>query len=387
MRVAFFAHLPFHRPILAPIHDALGDRAARLLTSDRRQVVAFAPDVIVLAGHADLEYFRHHLPRALAVNVRHGMIGKRVLSRLPDRASARTFDFVCVGEEEQPVAYEEAGARPLEYWRTGYPQLDPLFRRDPAPALPLDPARPTVLYAPTWNLGLTSAAMLGDRLVELIRAGAPGANVIIKPHPVIGEWRPRWMARWARLAAREPGVLLVEDTHADVTSYMLAADLLISDASSAIFEFLALDRPIVLVTNPRHGDDPAYEPRNIVWCWRDLGEEVHDVARLPAAVATALAAPAARAERRRHYGRLLFGRFTDGRNHLRVVERLLALDTAAPRPGPAPVPPGLPARAWYDLRTRLSVSAPWRRLLFGPLEGLRLWARRWARRGPRGRVL
>ena len=378
MRVAVFAHLPFHRPILAPIHDALGDRAERLLTSDRRQTVAFDPDVIVMAGHAELEYFRHHLPRALAVNVRHGMIGKRVIKRLPDRASARTFDFVCVGDDEPLAAYEEAGARPLEYWRTGYPQLDPLFRRDPAPALPLDPSRRTVLYAPTWNLGLTSAAMLGARLVELIRAGAPGANVIIKPHPVIGDWRPRWMAQWARLAERERGVLLVQDTHADVTRYMLAADLLISDASSAIFEFLALDRPVVLVTNPRHRHDPAYEPGSIVWGWRDLGEEVHDAARLPAAVAEALRAPDARAERRRHYGRLLFGPFTDGRNHLRVVEKILALDTAAPRPAPAPAPPRLPARVWYDLRTRLSVSAPWRRLLLGPLEGLRLQARSWA---------
>jgi len=379
MRVAFFAHLPFHRPILAPIHDAVGERAGRLLTSDRRRVVAFAPDVVVLAGHAGLEYFRHHLPRALAVNVRHGMIGKRVISRLPDRASARTFDFVCVGDEEPLATYEEAGARPLEYWRTGYPQLDPLFRRDPAPALPLDPGRQTVLYAPTWNLGLTSAAMLGARLVELIRAGAPGVNVIIKPHPVIGEWRPRWMARWARLAAREPGVFLVGDTHADVTPYMLAADLLVSDASSAIFEFLALDRPIVLVTNPRHRHDPAYEPGSIVWRWRDLGEEVHDLVRLPAAVAEALRAPGAYAERRHHYGRILFGTLTDGRNHLRVAEKILALEAAPPR-RPAPAPPGLPARTWYDLRTRLSVSTAWRRLLFGPLESVRLWARSWARR-------
>lgn len=375
MRVAFFAHLTFHAPILAPVHDALGARAERLLTTDRRRVVAFEPDVIVMASHAGLEYFRWRCPRALAVNVRHGLTGKGGIRRLPARASARAFDFVCVGNEERLDAYEAGGAQPREYWRTGYPQIDPLFRGDPAPALPIDPARPTVLYAPTWNLGLTSATMLGGRLVELIRAGAPGANVIIKPHPIIGDWRPRWMARWARLAARSPGVLLVEDTHADIVPFMLAAHMLVSDASSAIFEFVALDRPIVLVTNPRHRADPAYVPDSIAWRWRDVGEEIHDAASLPAAVARALRVPEARADRRRECVRRLFGDLTDGRNHVRIAERILAIDTAAVRPVAAAPGQATLRTRWHDLWRRLSASAALRRLLIGPLEAIRLEAR------------
>ena len=252
IRVAFFAALRFHAPILAPVRDALGGRAETLLAGDRRAVVAFAPHVVVMAASPHLEYFRHHLPGAFIVNVRHGLIGKQGLRRLPKRASARRFDAVCIGDPLRKVHYERAGARPDMFWDTGYPQMDPLFRRDPPPALPLDPARPTLLYAPTWNLGLSSAAMLGERLVNLVRAQAPGLNVIVKAHPVIGDWRPRWMAGWARLAAAHRGVHLVEDTHADVVPYLLASDVLLSDASSVVFEFLALDRPIVLVTNPRH---------------------------------------------------------------------------------------------------------------------------------------
>ena len=142
------------------------------------------------------------------------------------------------------------------------------------------------------------------------------------------------MARWARLAARGQGVLLVDDTHADVVPYMLAADVLVSDASSVIFEFLALDRPIVLVTNPRHRADPAYAPGDIVWRWRDLGDEVHEASDLPRAVAAALSAPDRLAERRRECARLLFGPFTDGRNHTRVAEKILALEGAPPAPQP-----------------------------------------------------
>ena len=119
----------------------------------------------------------------------------------------------------------------------------------------------------------------------------PSLNIIIKPHPVIGDWRPRWMAGWARLAAAHRGVHLVEDTHADVVPYLLASDVLLSDASSVVFEFLALDRPIVLVTNPRHRADPAWLDDDIVWRWRDLGHEIGDAGELPAAVAAALARP------------------------------------------------------------------------------------------------
>ena len=381
-RVAFFADFPFHASIMAPVLDALGDRAETLQSADRRAIAAFRPDVLVMAASAHLEYFRRALPEAFIANVRHGLIGKQGLSRLPGRASARRFDAVCVGDELRIARYERAGARPTVFWETGYPQLDPLFRRAPVPALPLEPARPTVLYAPTWSLGLTSATMFGERLVELVRAQAPGVNVIIKPHPVIGDWRPRWMARWARMAAAHPGVHLVRDTHADVVPYLLASDVLVSDASSVIFEFLALDRPIILVTNPRHTADPAWAPDDIVWRWRDVGHEIHDVRELPAAVSLALRDPGARQERRQAYARILFGRFTDGRNAERIAALILDAGARVARGErtSAPPPPRL-TWLWHDLRTRLRQRTAVRRLVFGPFEGIRLRVRAWQRPG------
>lgn len=376
-RVAFYQSFPFHGPILAPIRAALGDRAESVLIGDRRAIVAFAPHVLVMATSESLEFFRHHLPWTFIVNVRHGLIGKRGLRRLPGRASARVFDAVSVGDPMRKARYESDGARPVEFWETGYPQIDPLFRRDPPPPLPIPPGRPTVLYAPTWNLGLTSATMLGRSLVELIRAEVPDVNILIKPHPVIGDWHPGWMARWRRLARAHAGVHLVEDTHADVVPYMLASDVLVSDASSTIFEFLALDRPIVLVTNPRHTADPAWAPDDIVWLWRDVGEEIHDVGELPAAVAAALRQPAAHAERRRAYAQALFGPFTDGQSHRRIAERILESSMRVERDGyRAPARPTWIEFAWHDLRTVLRRSTPLRRLAFAPLERVRLALRR-----------
>jgi hypothetical protein len=375
IRVAFFAALPFHAPILAPVRNALGRRAETLLAGDRGAIVAFAPQVVVMAASPHLEYFRHHLPGAFIVNVRHGLIGKQGLRRLPKRASARRFDAVCIGDAMRRIHYERAGARPDVFWDTGYPQMDPLFRRDPPPALPLHPARPTLLYAPTWNLGLSSAVMLGERLVDLVRAQAPEINIIIKPHPVIGDWRPRWMAGWARLAAAHRGVHLVEDTHADVVPYLLASDVLLSDASSVVFEFLALDRPIVLVTNPRHRADPAWLDDDIVWRWRDLGHEIGDAGELPAAVAAALGDPGARGERRRSYARTLFGRFTDGRNAARAAEHILDAGRRVERGehSAAAAPPAM--WRWHDMRTRLRYHPAIRRFAFGVFERIRLHVR------------
>jgi hypothetical protein len=96
-------------------------------------------------------------------------------------------------------------------------------------------------------------------------------------------------------------------------------------------------------------------------------------------VALALGAPDARAERRQHYARLLFGSFTDGRNHVRVAERILALGAAtAPAEVAAPggrMGGGGAAELWHDVRTRLWSSTPLRRLVLGPLEQVRLRAR------------
>jgi hypothetical protein len=330
-RIGFFAGLPFHRPILAPVRDAIAGHET-LLGADRRAMVRFAPDVLVVADATDLEFFRRRLPRTWLGSVRHGMIGKRGFERLPPRAQARRFDFLCVGDGFSSDRYQRAGAEPGGYWLTGYPQLDPLFRHDPPPDLGLDPTLPTVLYAPTWNLGLSSAPLLGERLVELVRGDGPRLNLIIKPHPAIAMRRPKWLRWWRGMARNDTGVRLIGEPDADVTAAMLAADLLISDASSVTYEFLALDRPIVLVTNPRHRHDPAYDPEDIVWRWRDLGDEVTDPARLATSVAAALADPGRHAAKRAAYADELFGAHRDGQNHVRIATRVAELASSGPRP-------------------------------------------------------
>jgi CDP-glycerol glycerophosphotransferase (TagB/SpsB family) len=150
-------------------------------------------------------------------------------------------------------------------------------------------------------------------------------RLVIKPHPVTAAHHPDWLANWRALAAADPHVHLIDDPAADVMPYLQAADVLVSDASSVIFLYLALDRPIVLVTNPDRRKVGHFDPNGIEWRWRDVGAEVHDVEALPAAVSAALDDPALGEERRAHYRRQLFGDYTDGCAAERIARKITEL--------------------------------------------------------------
>lgn len=323
-RVAFYVREGRHRAVVAPVAASLGDRLPWTIHEDVDEVVAGAPDILVLVSLKNLRRFRLALPDTIIGSLRHGLIGKRGLERVGHRPLCRRLDFLSVGDQLTVDRYVAANARPTELWWTGYPQVDPLFRGDPPAAHGLPTDQPVVLYAPTWTEGLSSVPLLGDRVAELVRGDGPPLGIIIKPHPMIATTHPEWLAWWHAVAARDPRVVVVDD-RADVTGYMLAADLMISDASSTIFEFLPLDRPMVLITSPAAVEDRSYDADDLPWRFRAVGEDVTDVAQLADAVARALARPEARARERRRVADLLFGRQRDGRNAERIADRIVDL--------------------------------------------------------------
>ncbi|MEK9751908.1 MAG: CDP-glycerol glycerophosphotransferase family protein, partial [Rhodospirillaceae bacterium] len=169
---------------------------------------------------------------------------------------------------------ERRGLDRARIWATGYPAMDCVFHGGGA-----RPAgkRPTVLYAPTDRPMLSSAEMLGDEAVELIGRGRTDIDIVLKPHPRHAEAPPPWLAGWRELATRYPNVALIDDPAVRIADIMIAADVLISDVSSVMLEFLALDRLMVLISNPnRFNDSTHFDSAGYEWAWRDMGEEVHD---------------------------------------------------------------------------------------------------------------
>lgn len=133
----------------------------------------------------------------------------------------------------------------------GMPKLDRLVdgsleRAAILTALRLDPALPTVLYAPTGDAG-NSLHRRGQEIIDTLLA-LP-INLIVKPHDHAHR-DPGCSIDWpGRLRAlRAPR--LVAALHSDVVPLMAAADLLVTDASSVAMEYTILDRPIVFMDVP-----------------------------------------------------------------------------------------------------------------------------------------
>jgi hypothetical protein len=137
----------------------------------------------------------------------------------------------------------------------GMPKTDCLvdgsIRREGVLAsLGLDPTRGTVLYAPTWSPASSLNAM-GVPL--LLRVAKMPVNVIVKLHDRSRDLRTRysggidWAARLQPLL--EPGRIVLAQAH-DISPYLVASDVMVTDHSSAGFEFLLCDRPLVRIHRP-----------------------------------------------------------------------------------------------------------------------------------------
>jgi CDP-glycerol glycerophosphotransferase (TagB/SpsB family) len=132
----------------------------------------------------------------------------------------------------------------------------------------------TLLYAPTWNPGLSSAEIFSKRLIECLRGPHETWSILIKPHPHSFKESPEWIKLWRELSQTHPHVALIDEEQ-DLACYIPKADMMISDTSSAPFLFLSVNRPILLLQNPQALNDPqTYDPQGIEWQWKEMTYEV-----------------------------------------------------------------------------------------------------------------
>jgi len=130
----------------------------------------------------------------------------------------------------------------------------------------IDPAKKVVLFAPTYNPELGGVPIV---TADVRRWAAEGLEVIIKLH---GMSPPEWVDLFKYISLVEPNIHLIEGQ--DITPALVAADVVVSDVSSAFIEAVALNRPVVLINNPGRIRYPMFDPRDIEYLYRDVGEEV-----------------------------------------------------------------------------------------------------------------
>ncbi len=192
----------------------------------------------------------------------------------------------------------------------GMPKVDCLvdgtLRRDAVLAtLGLPAERPTLLYAPTWSPA-SSLNTLGLNLIERLRQ-LP-INLIVKLHDRSRDLRPHYSGGvdWATAIQPhlEPGSSILASS-ADICPYLAAADVMITDHSSAGFEYLLLDRPLVRIHLPALIANANVHP-DYVEMLSDVSEPASDVRSIVAAVERALADPSRKSAARQAIAADLF---------------------------------------------------------------------------------
>jgi len=192
----------------------------------------------------------------------------------------------------------------------GMPKVDCLvdgtLQRDTLLAdMGLAPERKTVLYAPTWSTA-SSLNCMGRQLIDELQR-LP-INLIVKLHDRSCDLRPQYSGGVDWVAMLRPHLVpgrAVLASCADICPYLAASDVMITDHSSAGFEYLLLDRPIVRIHLPAL-IDLANIHRDYVELLSAVAESVQEPGEAIAAVDRALNDPGQRSAIRREVAADLF---------------------------------------------------------------------------------
>lgn len=210
--------------------------------------------------------------------------------------------------------------------QVGFSKMDPLFQGKceglDLLSLGLDDTKQTIVYAPTFNP--SSIELFPDRWPE----DFADFNILIKPHSITQTrsryWRQQEKIRkWSSF----PNVYVADENEISILPYLKTANILLSEASSTLFEFVALDKPVIVCNffklkwtyrgifrfrfEKRFGQDGVV--------FKDIGVHVDSYKLLRGAVEQQLENPGQFREARRQYTEDHVGP-TDGLASKRIVD-------------------------------------------------------------------
>ena len=244
---------------------------------------------LIVAGYED---YRSHRARPI-IYVEHG-IGQ---SYDGDEASLRNPCYSGGSGLDRVVLFITPNDRVGHRWNAAYPQATVVVAAPaPRPRQATGPrSRPVVAVTFHWDGRLvpetrSAWAHYDAALDELARDDR---------FELLGHGHPRIYAR----IARRWSALGVRSTP-DLRQVLDEADLLVGDNTSALYQFAATDRPVVVLDAPWYRRDVDHGLR--FWSHADVGVRIVDPAELANAIVVALADPPEVAQRRREISAELF---------------------------------------------------------------------------------
>jgi len=226
---------------LDEFHQHLPGDAVTLNEID--DVCAFNPDMVFVPSN-----FVHKKVPGLKVQVFHGLCEEK-----PGHYDIRGyFDLYCTPGPLMTKTMKENRKKNAHYLirETGWPKVDQILRphnqTEVRKELNLHVENPVILYAPTFSRRFKSTSEMADVIRNVPR---DDETWVIKFHDLMSEED--------RALFDSTSNVIIYDHH-DIIPLLRASDVLISDTSSVVYEFMLLDKPVITVNaiaRPEKGID------------------------------------------------------------------------------------------------------------------------------------
>jgi CDP-glycerol glycerophosphotransferase (TagB/SpsB family) len=261
MRIVLFCEQQYATSILAPLQaeiDRTGEHVALWFVDARnipcfplreevtwtnsiQEVHDFSPDAIFVPGNIVPYYLR-----GVKIEIFHGYAAEK-------KGHWIVRDYLDLYLTQGPyftTRFQELARKHknFEVVETGWTRQDWIhehfhdFDCEKKLLLQANGKKQVVLYAPTFSPSLTSLPFLREGLERLVDERE--IVLLLKLHPLT---RPEWTEMYREMASTREHVVWIDDHR--LTKYLLMADVVISDTSSALYEALLLDKPVVTFKN------------------------------------------------------------------------------------------------------------------------------------------
>lgn len=259
MKVILFCQNAYAFGILAPIRDELVKQEASLLwyidkklldgfpyykekyTSRIADLQEYKSDIIFSPGNEVPYYIR-----GVKVQIFHGLAGEKkghfkirhYFDLYLTQGPYFTERFIQFRDKYKNFEVTETGWPKLDVYateRNAYTEEKKLLLREYK-------TDKIVLYAPTFSPSLTSAPFLVDEIKRL--AEETSFIILVKFHDLMHQ---DLIDTYKKLASETPNIIYVEERN--IIKSLILADIMVSDTSSVIYEFLLLNKPVITYKN------------------------------------------------------------------------------------------------------------------------------------------
>jgi len=262
LTVVFYVEYPYYFPHFLPIGEVFeqnGHRVVYVLSEkqNRENMTSIAKkngieytfsDEFIFSEQTDAVLFANPFEKiekvqGLSVFLEHG-IGTKSTSFFP---FVKQVDLYLVeGEHKYRYMKQNYPEHASKLAKVGFSKLDPIVnfseksKIDLLQKYCLDPEKKTILYAPTF---FPSSI---ERMEDSFPMDFSGYNIIVKPHYLSYE-RKRYKGQRKKLFhwSRYPNCAVLPLDEYNIVPFLAISDVMISDESSAMFEFAALNKPVV----------------------------------------------------------------------------------------------------------------------------------------------